>query len=523
MKKELKMPPNEFYQEGMALLKKHKLLVVAIKVLPKYLLTHKENRNRLMLNALQVHYKGAVILKIGADREQLSTAVCVELAPAGPTRVANLSANASLISKSNGLLAPINGEEKYLTLGCGHTGAFCKVAPLGGPTPEKDLQNESGTLDYSVICKQSEYKAMCEEGWDWTVIPWDVDAQFPRFASAVQKALNGSNSASQEIGELDTAVHFADLMQAVGDEPEWEKGALKSAKDSCMACASYANVLMDFCKLYGGGAGAPHICFIDSIYKGFNSKMLLGETFWRAITYSEFYDKSSCHPLLRVAFAICNLTTDKHENNVAKFLLKVDVQKAIQKAQAGKALEAEGILKNGMEIVQLLQNELKEDAATQALGQLFVRVGLYVVDKSKQGPDAMELNLDQIKGKFLASLGKHVGKPVNFDKWGVTAAAGQTASAGLPASKDVPGAAAKAITLSDLNSDTWKCEQKGFVVGSYCKERITPNQSGTKDARSSLMQITSICDATSTVHLKQPIQFNPEITQFEGSVKVVSI
>ena len=516
MSKELKMPPNEFYQFGMALMKKHKLLVIVPKVHPKYLLTHKENRNRLMLNALQVHHKGAVICSIGADREQLSTAVAVELAPSGPTRISNLSANASLIEKSKGLLAPINGEEKYLTLGCGHTGAFCKVAPLGGPTPQKSLQNEAGMLDYSLITRQSEYKAMCEEGWDWTMIPWDVDAQFPRFAKATQKALNGANSASTEIGELDTAVHFADLMTDIGDNPDWEKGALKSATESCMTCAPYSKVILDFVKLYGGGAGAPHIMFMDSIMKTFNSKMMLGEQFWRAITYSDFYDKSTCHPLLRVALAICNLTTDKQVNNIAQFVVKNDVTKATGKLCAEKAKQAEGILTDGMEIVHLLKNKLKDDAATQALGQLFVRVGLHVVGKSSLGPDALDLTFDQIKGKFLASIGNHVGKPVNFEKWGVTAADGKSAPAG---SKDAPCAEAtkaKAPSLSDLNSDTWRCEQKGFVVGSICKERLNGDAIGDK-----LVRITSICDATSTVHVKQLIAYKPEVTPFEGNVKVV--
>ncbi len=80
---------------------------------------------------------------IGADRNApLNTAVCVELAPNGPTRVANLEANIALIKRSEGLLAEINGEEMYLTLGCGPTTAvcFCKVAPLAGDTLEKGLQ-----------------------------------------------------------------------------------------------------------------------------------------------------------------------------------------------------------------------------------------------------------------------------------------------------------------------------------------------------------------------------------------------
>ena len=80
------MAPNEFFQKGMEIMGQHKLLRRVRNVLPKFFLTHKENRNRLMLRPLNVHNKGYIIHCIGADRKQLTTAVCVELAPSGPTR-----------------------------------------------------------------------------------------------------------------------------------------------------------------------------------------------------------------------------------------------------------------------------------------------------------------------------------------------------------------------------------------------------------------------------------------------------
>ena len=122
--------------------------------------------------------------------EQLSTAVCVELAPDGPSRIANLEANKSLINKSDGLLAPINGEELYLSLGCGHTVAFCKAAVCEGPTCASSIADAHGKVDYGKLAKQPHFKKMMEEGWDWEVIPFHVDLLFPRFAQVVHRALN---------------------------------------------------------------------------------------------------------------------------------------------------------------------------------------------------------------------------------------------------------------------------------------------------------------------------------------------
>ena len=99
MQKELSMTLNEFYKEGMNIMRKHSLLKREDNVQPKYFLTHMENRDKLMLNAKNVHKKGKVIASIGADRAQLSTAIAIEIAPSGPTRVANLEANRKLIEK----------------------------------------------------------------------------------------------------------------------------------------------------------------------------------------------------------------------------------------------------------------------------------------------------------------------------------------------------------------------------------------------------------------------------------------
>ena len=101
-----------------------------------------------MLNARTVHKKGAVIYSIGADVQQLSTAVCAELAPSGPNKGCQPGGKKGRISRIDGRRAPITGEELFLSLGCGHTVAFCKVASLGGLTPTKIIQDTKGCLDY---------------------------------------------------------------------------------------------------------------------------------------------------------------------------------------------------------------------------------------------------------------------------------------------------------------------------------------------------------------------------------------
>ena len=363
-------------------MQKHKLLMEATQVFTQYLLTHKDNRNRLMLNGRNVHNKSYVIYSIGVDRHMLITVVCVEFAPMGPTRVSNLEANAALIKRSEGLLAPMHGEELYLTLGRGHTIAFCKVAPLVGVTPEKGLQDECGEMDYSKLCTQVEFKAMLEQGWDWAVIPWDVGQMCPTCARVVQKALHGSTSASTEIGELETFVNLVDLHVEFSGQLDWEKQALQSVQDMCMSCAPYANTILDFVKVYGGGIGAPHLSSMDCIGKALHSTMVFGTTCWHALVYTQFDDTTCMFPLLRVGLALVNLVTDKHDDRIAQCLSKLDITKVVAKAHAANAKQVEDVLKVGMDIVDsLAQSGISRNEVSQLLGHICVRRGLWVIDK----------------------------------------------------------------------------------------------------------------------------------------------
>ena len=494
MKMEHQVTPNEFLQQGIDILKKHKLLKHAKQVSPKYFLVHKENRNRLMLNHLNVHKKGAGIYGIGADLKQLSVAICAELAPEGPTRHSQLQANNSMLNKFSGLLAPINGGELYLSLGCSHTVAFCKLAPLAGPTPIKALQDANGKVDYAKICKQADFKHMIEKGWDWDVIPFDVDALFPRFAAVVQRALNGSNSVSSEIGELDTAVALVDMQKELDGNEAWEQMALESVKASGMSCAGYADAILQFVKLFGGGPGAPFITFMDSIGKKFNSSLILGQEFWHALTYTKFQDKACMFPMLRVSLALVNLTAAKQQDGIARFITKTDVTRVAGRGQLEKAKAYEATLQAAFEIVDGLQ--LSKDDVLQELGLIFVRVGILATKKGMDGPDGKDLTLQQIQCMFLGSMETAIGKKVNYPAWSLDDVTAPALDATDGKSVATPPAGASVVSLQDHNSATWVANARGFYVDSYVHEKHTKTR---------LCKITRIDDATSKVEMHIPL------------------
>ena len=133
-----------------------------------------------------VHANAATIHSFGADRKMPSNAICFELSDEGEQRSTNLMKNRALIARSKGLLAEINGRERYLSVGCGHTTAFVKLAEVGGRTTEPSLQDSVGNIDNGKLRRNPEFSAMLDEGWEWVVIDASVDVKFPNFANVAQ-------------------------------------------------------------------------------------------------------------------------------------------------------------------------------------------------------------------------------------------------------------------------------------------------------------------------------------------------
>ena len=135
---------------------------------------------------------------MGAHGSQLPNAVCIELATEGHNRDINIQKNKALVARSKGKLAPVTGDEGFLSVGCGHTAQFVKLAQVNGPTPEPSLATDKGMIDVGKFKRNPEFKAMIEKGWTWKVVPAIIDHEFPNFASIAQKGSECQQSCSTE-------------------------------------------------------------------------------------------------------------------------------------------------------------------------------------------------------------------------------------------------------------------------------------------------------------------------------------
>ena len=286
-----KVAPNEHLQRLLSSLDAHNLTYIVDEIHPSKLLTHQANRGGLLLSPHNVHRNAKRIHATGADLKQLTHALCVELQPHGKVREEHIAKNSLLVHRSGGLLAPIHGGERYVTLGCGHTAAFCKQAHVGGITCEASMQlPNSDKIDLQKLCSNPAFHTMIMKGWKWQVVPAVVDELFPAFGRIAQRALNTQNHVSTEVGELETCMILGASIDDPGmqDIKEWKKLAVDNIASLCVPCAPYSPTLLEYVLTFGGGKGAPLIAFMDSVAKQFGCNVNLGGMYWDALTKATF-------------------------------------------------------------------------------------------------------------------------------------------------------------------------------------------------------------------------------------------
>lgn len=271
--------PVTLWKQIRSLLEHHKLIFELQSVSPNVVLCHPSNRGQLGLNAHTAHRCGSRILSVGCDRDELEKAVSIEMQPDPLQREAQIRFNQALVDRSHRLLAPVNGSERYLSLGGGHAVAFARAVLAGCPTPQADLKDTDGHLNEKTLTAKDATFGMCLAGWRHTVISFKCELAWPRLPSLVQRALNASQNVAEHQTELETMCTIAEYAEA-HDDPNWEECA-DAAVASRPPCAPYAQVLAKFVRYYSGGPGAPIVRWLDGFAKQYAENRKLGEDFLR--------------------------------------------------------------------------------------------------------------------------------------------------------------------------------------------------------------------------------------------------
>lgn len=466
----LPVGPLTMWNQIVEVLLQERIAYTVPDVHPSLFMVHPMNRSKLGVNPFNAHRLGARIKKVGADFQELSKATAFEAMPVEPQRSSQVAFNQALVDRSSGMLAPLNGGERYLTVGCGHTVQFCKAALSSCRTPEEELADSTGCLNVQHLTKgDAKLHSMVTTGWSWVIVPWQVESSWPQLPDLAQRALNAANSVASLPSEIEVAssiAEFAEIQQArIGSDGsvDWAS-CVAAATGSNPPCSDYAHVIGMYVKLFGGGAGAPLLRYLDDFAKSFGANRTLGHEFFKAVTETVFSTvKPYAH--LRTGLLATNLVSPKVVDGVSRLLVKSDVEKLKAKNKMPMIERSEKIMSSGWEMATNMMSSgaAKKQDVHPILGRLHTRMILHITAKAKQGFEKKEYSsVDEIEKAFNEELAKLVGST--------------PPAQGAPSTSSPKGSKHSApdvgpLDLEEVADPLFIVEQAGFAVGSVVYER----------------------------------------------------
>lgn len=368
------IPPNRRLDKLTALLKENALAYSTIAT-PGDMLVHPHNRGGAMLSPLDVHDKGQKIVDLGFRRSLLTDSLAFELSALEEKKKEQVAANHDLSNKSGGLLAPVSGSERFLTVSSSHTTAYLKACQAKC----KKVGGGFLTLEHDEGMKDA-----CSHGWPWLIVSWKAEQLVPGLPAFCQMVLNSVHSVGLGIQEMEAAQQVA-LLVSSGQS---FKDAIQAVKASKPACHSYMDHVGLYVQKFGGGPGFPLVSFLSGFCKELSITVAIGEEIFKAVCSWDLQEPSTQFPFLRAALLACQLTSPKIQDGTARLLAKADLDRLKGGSLRQKLLQAEEILAHGY---QVYVDSGKTTVVQRALGLMMVRLSLLLTKKEKLGREEMDV------------------------------------------------------------------------------------------------------------------------------------
>lgn len=206
-----------------------------------------------MLSWQDCWQKGAQMLQVGMKHQLLNESTCIELSHDQATRDSQIAANQKLIQEAQGALAPIHGEERFLSLSSSHTTAFLRAIEHGCQAPE-------GVTIQQEIPKDDPAWKLISQGWTWLVISQVAESTWPMLPGILQSALNSSNAIAKEPNELELAAQLANMLKHNMSMPDAKVKLLASTTVDIEVLHNVGHFVLHY-------AGGPAFPFIDFLQK----------------------------------------------------------------------------------------------------------------------------------------------------------------------------------------------------------------------------------------------------------------
>ena len=477
-------PINTSWKKIMAIFRREGILKPKRLIHVNDIFPHPKNRAGMMINGFNAQANLSKVLRVGANRDELHGAVVIEFNPFPKERGVQINANIELITKSKGLIANPTGSEWCLSLGTGHMVASCRAARQGVRACFKNLRNDHGMVSLEILTRDPELKIMIDEGWEFDVLPWQVEATWSVLPEFAQRALNASNSVATDATEWEVAVTIGETYSNM-EEPDWNL-AIDAAAAGSPQCVGYIHAIRTLVENFGGGDGFPLILEQEEFYKTLGENKRLGEEFTTAIVDTKLYE---FNPRLHVRHALIalNLTSIKIVDNVVKLVVKSDIT-ALSGTLEKKATVAkiDDELRTGREFLEalVLTNRIARNQYTEILGLYRVRYGGFLINKGEKTFEGKKYETkSEIVSLLLqdafAAIKQHdqpsdgqVDIPENL-KYALSFQAASVASSNLSEDQSsVPK------TIEEISGIAHAAKQKGFKDGEIVYEKKVGHKEG---------------------------------------------
>ncbi|CAE7458044.1 unnamed protein product [Symbiodinium sp. CCMP2592] len=326
----------------------------------------------------------------GFDKSYLHSS-CFQLSENPDLRARQVAFNQKQVEQAAGLLAPVNGTERYLSVSSGHTTQFLKALWAGCRTSEGSLAT-NGFLSKEVLCgKDPVLREVMLHGWSWVIVSWAVEECYPDLPKLAERALNSSNSAFQAQSELELALHILDLASGM-QQPDFK--AL--AAEACHA-GPVKNYSSSIAKWLGSYSNKGDFAkFLGIFTKEFGDNYNVGEEFWVMAAGNMFAEV----PLLRLAMLATNFTAPKNkiQDGYARLLTRSDWDKLKGNKLQKQILDMDQKL---FQAYQKVEARFSDLAAIRAFGMLLIRCCMHVLQKEKMGRETKVFeSMDEIFEAF---------------------------------------------------------------------------------------------------------------------------
>jgi hypothetical protein len=318
------------------------------------------NRQRQMLFPMKTQLNLEKIVASGADRKELTNAYALEL-PTDPTMLEiEMEANRNMIKRSQGVLCPILGTERYLTVGAGHSTASIRSSNHKMKAVVQSLAGSDGTLNLTMARqKDPELEAMHAVGWHFKIIKAGAVEVWDKLAEMCEKAQNTQNNIGVPPTEIEIALRGAVYYFGCikNNTPCKVEEACQVAIADAPPCAAYAISLVKWATAYCG-KDAYLLTKISSCAETLANTWKLGHQFSTDLCEMRFADlkRPNCC-FVRAGMALFQMTGSKQLNGFGTTLQPKHFHLIMTKRMIDQTLQADVDFEKSLGLVSTLEEK----------------------------------------------------------------------------------------------------------------------------------------------------------------------